>query len=86
MPRMARSRHGRDGSGRCLSVSIVEISTPGVLDVEIVNAHRHLDDVTLSPFETQLLDSDQETREAFQTFLQQNRMSSFARIVARRAS
>ena len=66
--------------------SPVEISTPGVLDVEIVNAHRGLDDVTLSSFEKQLLDSDQETREAFQTFLQQNRMSSFARIVARRSS
>jgi hypothetical protein len=66
--------------------SPVEISTPGVLDVEIVNAHRRLDEIALSPFEKQLLDSDQQTREAFQTFLQQNRLSSFARIVARRLS
>ncbi len=66
--------------------SPVEISTPGVLDVEIVNAHRRLEEITLSPFETALLDSDQDTREAFQIFLQQNRMSSFARVVARRSS
>jgi hypothetical protein len=62
----------------------VEISTPGVLDVEIVNAHAaHNPSISLSPFERQILSADPEKREAFQTFLQENLMSSFARIVAK---
>ncbi len=62
---------------------LLEVSTPGVLDVEIVLAHLQQDPLLpLSVFEKQLLAADGETREAFQTFLQQNRMSSFARIVA----
>ena len=65
----------------------VELSTPGVLDVEIVLAHqKHCASLKLSPFEQQLLASDQGTQMAFQSFLQQNRMSSFARVVARKAS
>ena len=66
---------------------LLEVSTPGVLDVEIVLAHLQQDPLlSLSAFEKQLLAGDVETRDAFQTFLQQNRMSSFARIVARKQS
>lgn len=65
--------------------TLLEVSTPGVLDVEIVRAHlRHDPAISLSTFERQLLDADEETRVAFQNFLQQNRMSSFARIVGRK--
>lgn len=64
-------------------LSLLEVSTPGVLDVEVVLAHLQQDPLLpLSAFEKQLLATDEETRETFQTFLQQNRMSSFARIVA----
>jgi hypothetical protein len=65
--------------------AFLEVSTPGVLDVEIVQAHhQQLPAVRLSAFERQLLASDSETRNAFQSFLQQQCMSSFARIVARK--
>ena len=64
---------------------LLEVSTPGVLDLEIVQAHRRQDPaLALSAFEEQLLAVDQETREAFQAFLQQQRLSSFARLVARK--
>ncbi len=65
----------------------IEVSTPGVLDVEVVLAHlQHDPHLPLSAFEKKLLAADKETREAFQSFLQQNRMSSFARIVAAKRS
>ncbi len=65
--------------------SLLEVSTPGVLDVEIVDAHRRMDpSLPLSTFEECLLAADGETRAAFQTFLQERGLSSFARIVARK--
>lgn len=63
----------------------LEVSTPGVLDVDIVRTHlEHGPGAALSPFERQLVEADEETRKAFQAFLQQQGLSSFARIVARR--
>lgn len=65
--------------------ALLEVSTPGVLDVEIVQAHlRHGLAVPLSTFERELLNADEETHALFQEFLQQGRMSSFARIVGRK--
>ena len=65
--------------------TLVEVSTPGVLDVEIVRAHvQHDPSIVLSSFERRLLETDAHTHEAFQTFLQQQGLSSFARIVARK--
>ena len=62
----------------------VEVSTPGVFDVEIVRAHVQQDRaLKLSGFESRIIEADLEKREAFQTFLQENLMSSFARIVGR---
>jgi len=66
--------------------SLLEVSTPGVLDVEIVSAHlQHDPDLPIPGFERQLVQADQQTKEEFQAFLQQRRLSSFARIVAKRA-
>lgn len=68
-------------------LDLLEVSTPGMLDVEVVQAHRQRDpSLTLSAFEDQLMRADRETREAFQVFLQQQRFSSFARFVGRRGS
>lgn len=68
-------------------LSLVEVSTPGMLDVEIVQAHVRRDpSVTLSAFERQLVDVDAEARESVQAFLQQQGLSSFARLVARKPS
>ena len=64
----------------------LEVSTPGMLDVEIVQSHLAQDPtLALSPFERRLLQADQQTQEAFQAFLQAQGLSSFARIVARHA-
>ncbi len=65
--------------------ALLEVSTPGVLDVEIVQTHLRADPaLPLSAFERQVLQADRQTQQAFQTFLQQNRMSSFARIIGRK--
>lgn len=65
--------------------ALLEVSTPGVLDVQIVEAHLGDDPaVPLSAFERQLLDAPAEARAAFQGFLQQHGMSSFARIAGRK--
>jgi hypothetical protein len=63
---------------------LVEVSTPGVLDVQIIRAHLQRDpSLPLSAFERQLIEMNDEGLEALQAFLQQRRLSSFARIVAR---
>ena len=63
----------------------VEVSTPGVLDVQIIEEHRRLNpELELSSFERQLLSADPEARAAFQSFLQEWGLSSFARVVARK--
>lgn len=66
--------------------SLLEVSTPGVLDLEVVQAHRNQKvPLALSSFEEQILGSDEETQRAFQTFLQECCLSSFARLVARKS-
>ena len=79
-----------DGLSRLLQrvgLSLVEVSTPGALDVEIVQAHLRQDPLLpLSSFERQILEADEETRRAFQAFLQAQGLSSFARIVGRKES
>lgn len=64
---------------------LLEVSTPGVLDVEVVQAHlRHKIGLSLSRFEERLLSSDPETQSAFQGFLQRCNLSSFARLVGKK--
>lgn len=66
---------------------LLEVSTPGVLDVEIVQAHlRANPSLELSRFERQIVEADVETRAEFQSFLQRRCLSSFARIVARKTA
>ncbi|MBI4596936.1 MAG: hypothetical protein HY737_00860 [Candidatus Omnitrophica bacterium] len=67
--------------------ALQEVSTPGMLDVEIIQAHlQHEASLPLSVFERQLVTADHETQRAFQTFLQQQALSSFARLVGRKHS
>ncbi len=64
---------------------LLEVSTPGVLDVEIVQAHLAQEpSLPLSRFERSLILSDEPTRQAFQSFLQGKGLSSYARVVARK--
>lgn len=65
--------------------SLIEVSTPGVLDVEVLRAHLRQDPaLAVSPFERRLAEAGPETQGAFQAFLQQQGLSSFARALARR--
>jgi hypothetical protein len=67
--------------------TLLEVSTPGVLDVEIVQAHFQRDpSLPLSAFERQLLAADADTQRAFQEFLQAQGLSSFARLVGRKGA
>ncbi len=64
---------------------LLEVSTPGVLDLEIVQAHLAQDpSLLLSRFERSLALSDEPTRQAFQSFLQERGLSSYARVAARK--
>lgn len=66
---------------------LLEVSTPGVLDLQIVQAHLQTDpSLPLSRFERQVVEADAETCSEFQSFLQRRRLSSFARIVAKKIS
>ena len=64
---------------------LIEVSTPGVLDVEIVQAHLKQNiNVPLSDFERKIMNADQDVKQSFQSFLQKSGLSSFARIVGRK--
>jgi hypothetical protein len=63
---------------------VVELSTPGVLDVELVRqAVAHDPTIQLHPFFRDLLDRcPREAHEDFQEFLQKHRLSSHLRVAA----
>ncbi len=65
---------------------ILEFSTPGILDVDMVaRAVRDNVQVTLSPFlRDVVLNSDAEVRRSFQEFLQSNLLSSYGRMLIRK--
>jgi hypothetical protein len=67
-------------------LDLVEISTPGRLDVDIVaNAHRENPQIELPRFVRRLVEKgDDQTRAAFQRFLQENRLSSHVSVIARK--
>ncbi len=64
----------------------LELSTPGILDVDIVlNAIQHNPDIKMSRFIRSIIESkDRNVREAFQEFLQTNLLSSYGRILLRK--
>lgn len=63
---------------------LVELCTPGELDLDIVaNMVRENPELPLPRFVSRLLECDEHARSMFQTFLKQNRLSSHIRIVAR---
>lgn len=65
---------------------LLEVSTPGILDVEVVKAHlKQNPELQLSPFERQIVAAQsEEVQKDFQAFLQKSSLSSFARIAARK--
>ena len=67
-------------------LSLVEFQTPGKLDVDIVaNTLAERPDAVTDPFIRKLVtDAPQATKDAFQNFLQQTKLSSHMWIVARR--
>ncbi len=66
-------------------LELVEVSTPGVLDVEIVRAHLIQDpSLPISRFERAIALSDEAVQQAFQSFLQEKGFSSYARLAARK--
>lgn len=64
----------------------LEVSTPGVLDLDIVALElKRNSDIVASGFIKQLVkDSDEETKRSFSEFLQKNLLSSYGRMVIRK--
>lgn len=80
-----------EGLGRLFSPpnwEILELSTPGMFDVESVRREVQREpDLQWPRFVRSLvLESDDDDRVAFQEFLQRSRRASFARLIARRES
>jgi hypothetical protein len=68
---------------RC-GFELVEISTPGELDVDIVrNSLSDEPHLPVSRFERMLIAAPEDVRRSFQEFLKRERMSSHLRVVAR---
>jgi hypothetical protein len=79
------SSKGIEEALKSLKFDVLEASTPGVLDCDSILQHRQAGvSFSLSSFEQAVLESPEETRHAFQTFLQQAGLSSFGRFVVRR--
>ena len=64
---------------------MIDVSTPGTLDVDIVRNIVQADPgVEVPAFVRMLVNADEETRQSFQTFLVTQRMSSHVRCLLRR--
>lgn len=64
---------------------VLEFSTPGILDVEIVSAAVERDpSLQVTRWTSHLLGQDEHVRRAFQEFLQQELLSSYGRVVLRK--
>ena len=79
------SRAGMRALAERAGLRLEELSTPGVLDVDIVrNAAAEADAPTLPRFVRTLLGQPEATRAAFQTFLREHGLSSHMRALLRR--
>lgn len=68
-----------------VGLEVVELSTPGQLDLEIVQRARREEGVALPPFAEYLLGNrDQRVHAEFQEFLQKSRLSSHLRVAAQK--
>ncbi len=63
----------------------LELSTPGILDVDIVlKVFKDNPKVSLPRFAREIITADEEVRLRFQQFLQENQLSSYGRILIRK--
>lgn len=62
---------------------VVELTTPGLLDVQLVN-HAGNKIPLNQRFQRHLINCDEQVKERFQCFLQQNNLSSHLRVVAKK--
>jgi len=66
-------------------LDLVDLSTPGQLDVDIVaNMLNEGPDLHVSRFAREIVAAPEETRRRFQQFLSDNRLSSHVRVIARK--
>ena len=66
-------------------LQIVDLSTPGELDVDIVrNIYRENPDIALPRFIASVIDAPEDVRARFQNFLKSNELSSHIRVIAKR--
>lgn len=66
-------------------LEIVDLSTPGQLDVDIVaNMAAEDETIPLSRFARAIIAAPESTRQQFQAFLQEHRLSSHVRVIARK--
>ena len=65
-------------------LDLVELSTPGELDVDIVrNIVRENPNIEISRFVHQIINAPEKVRASFQAFLKMNELSSHIRVIAR---
>lgn len=71
-----------------VKLQLIEYQTPGELDVDIVaNTLKEIPDAVIDPFIRNLVtEASQEVRDAFQNFLQQQKLSSHMWVIARKPS
>jgi len=69
---------------RC-GLELVDLSTPGMLDVDILrNMLEENSEISISRFARQISQANETVQEKFQNFLQENRLSSHVVVVARK--
>jgi hypothetical protein len=66
-------------------LQLVDLSTPGELDVDIVrNIQRENPDIQLPRFIASIIDAPADVRAQFQNFLKENELSSHIRVMVTR--